>query len=1137
MPSNPGTLEALAGVVGQALSPLAAQLTPANVIPFLAELGLQFPPELLSQSGFSGAVTAGSQAAGALPGLITQLATAVSAGDDTGIAATGAELIGQIAAVTGALEQLGTELTAAAAALPGLNEAEVTAFAASLAENLLSYLLISYLEASQPAVVGICNLLGVIDYNPMPGVPGDPVHPPYTQRALHLDNLQTLLTSPVQLLQTLTGWGAPGFDGTQLIPRLNTALGLLGLSSRIVTPGPPNALEAGLVSITTVPPGLLATLNYPLPDGFKFTVPLGTLWSAQVAISGSFDAGLAATITPPAAVALKPSGILAGQLSSILTATPGAGSPVVILGQAGGSRLTASSVSFGMGLDVSWDVTSGTASANPIIDFGVTGGQVVIDTSDGDGFLAAILPADGVQASFTLQGSWSPDGGLHLSGGGQLQIDIPLNVDLGPVTVSMFHLIAAVSGSGLTIEASAGLGVTLGPVSAAVDRLGLLATLGFPPSGGNLGVADLELAFKPPSGLGLAIDAALVAGGGYLTFDPVQGRYAGVFAATLADVIGVQVIAVLDTKLPDGSDGYSLLFVITFELPPIQLGFGFTLNGVGGLGAVHRTLAQDALRAGLRAHTLDAILFPADPIDNAPKIVSDIESFFPAQPGRYLFGPMLSIGWGTPTMLDFEVGVIMEVPDPVRLTILGEISAALPDPDAALLAFKIDILGTVDFGQQSVAIDGTLYDSYVLAFQVTGDMAFRLTWGDNPEFLFSLGGFNPVFQPPPGTPALNRLAVSLGNGSNPRLSASSYFAVTSNTLQFGANVTVFASAGGLSVSGYVGFDVLFIYSPFSFEADFCAGFDVKYDGTSLCGVQLTATLTGPRPFHLHGDVTLSLLFISVSKSIDLTWGDATPATLPSQPVLPPLLAALGDGRNWSVVLPPGSGQLVTLPTIAPQPDTLVVHPLGTLRVRETVVPLDTTITMFGNAVPADGTDFSISGVTLNGTAAPVTPVTEDFGIAQFSTMSDADKLSAPSYEPCHAGVSVGGGIAAGHDSARTVTYVEQYIDDYTALSRPGGWYEMPAAVHEALTGSGLGYRVPAATTGLAAYRTPGLTSPVSVRAVSYAVASTTDLTARPDIIAPGVTHYEAVTALREYLEANPGARAAVQVITTAELTS
>ena len=210
------------------------------------------------------------------------------------------QLIGQIAAVIGALEQIGTELSAAAASLPGLSRAEVTAFAASLAENLLSYLLISYLETIQPAVVGHLQPARRHRLHPDARSARRPGTPPYTQRTLRLATSATLLTSPGQLLETLTGWGAPGFDGTQLIPRLSTSLSLLGLTSRIVTPGPPNALEAGLVSIKTVPPGLLATLNYPLPDGFSVTLPLSALWSVQIAISGSFDVGLAATVTPPA---------------------------------------------------------------------------------------------------------------------------------------------------------------------------------------------------------------------------------------------------------------------------------------------------------------------------------------------------------------------------------------------------------------------------------------------------------------------------------------------------------------------------------------------------------------------------------------------------------------------------------------------------------------------------------------------------------------------------------------------------------------------------------------------------------------------------------------------------------------------
>ena len=43
--------------------------------------------------------------------------------------------------------------------------------------------------------------------------------------------------------------------------------------------------------------------------------------------------------------------------------------------------------------------------------------------------------------------------------------------------------------------------------------------------------------------------------------------------------LSLTVVGLLKTKLPD-TDGYSLLLLVTAELPPIRLGFGFTLNGI-----------------------------------------------------------------------------------------------------------------------------------------------------------------------------------------------------------------------------------------------------------------------------------------------------------------------------------------------------------------------------------------------------------------------------------------------------------------------------------------------------------------------------------------------------------------------------
>ena len=359
------------------------------------------------------------------------------------------------------------------------------------------------------------------------------------------------------------------------------------------------------------------------------------------------------------------------------------------------------------------------------------------------------------------------------------------------------------------------------------------------------------------------------------------------------------------------------------------------------------------------------------------------------------------------------------------------IDAGLPTEDEALIELHIDILGIVDFGAKTLSIDGGLYNSHILIYSLAGDLALRLSWGDNPNFVFSLGGFNPHFNTDGlNVPEMHRMSVSIGDGDNPRISSNSYFAITSNTIQFGANVEAYAAAGGFSIHGYLGFDVLIIVSPFSFEFDFSAGFDVAYDGTTLAGLNVDGTFAGPTPWHLHGDATITFLFFSVSASVDLTWGDSTQATLPALPVLPDLFAALQNPASWSATLPDGATAAVTLAQQNPADKTLRVHPMGTLQVKEKVVPLDLPITKYGNATPADGTDFSIASVQINTLTESTQTIQDYFAAAQFLTLSDADKLSSPSFEKYDAGVNIGSAaVTQGQDSHRPVTYQEHYIDD------------------------------------------------------------------------------------------------------------
>ena len=516
----------------------------------------------------------------------------------------------------------------------------------------------------------------------------------------------------------------------------------------------------------------------------------------------------------------------------------------------------------------------------------MTGGKVVIDTTNADGSCSRCCPGS----------TWRRDSISKLRGhripafisraARSSRSTLPLHLNLGPVTLPTLYLVAGATTAGIPIEISAALGLTLGPFQASVDRRRgrgsasrsrTMAATWVPPI--------LRSRSNRRAGSALRSMPGVVAGGGFIQFDPAKGQYAGILDVELAGIIQVKIIGILDTKLPDGSHGYSFLLIVTFDLPPIQLGFGFTLNGVGGLFGVNRTMAIDALHAGLRAHTLDSILFPVDPIVNAPPIISNIRSFFPPADGRFVFGPMLEIGWGTPTLITLALGVILEVPDPVRLAIIGLIDAGLPTRRPALISLHIDVLGTIDFGAKKLHDHGSLYDSRVLIYSLSGDLAMRLTWGDDPNFLFSLGGFNPHFNTAGlDIPQLNRM---LGQHRRRRQSADQQQQLLCRHIQHPAvrrqHRGVRIGRRDSASTAISGFDVLIVYSPFSFIFDFKASFDVGVRGSHAGCVDVDGTFSGPRPLHLHAHASIDLFFFSVGASLTLEWGDSTPAILPKGP--------------------------------------------------------------------------------------------------------------------------------------------------------------------------------------------------------------------------------------------------------------
>jgi hypothetical protein len=185
--------------------------------------------------------------------------------------------------------------------------------------------------------------------------------------------------------------------------------------------------------------------------------------------------------------------------------------------------------------------------------------------------------------------------GFHLTGSSGLEGTVPVHVNFGPIAVSSLALGLKPNQHGLEIAAGATVTGNIGPVAIAIEGVGLRLNAQFPdlPTG-NLGPIDVGFDFMPPKGLGLAIDAPAVVGG-YLFFDPQTEEYGGVLQLEVAETIAVKAIGLLTTRMPDGSKGFSLLILLSAEgFALIQLGFGFTLTGIGGLLGGNRTVAVDS---------------------------------------------------------------------------------------------------------------------------------------------------------------------------------------------------------------------------------------------------------------------------------------------------------------------------------------------------------------------------------------------------------------------------------------------------------------------------------------------------------------------------------------------------------------
>jgi hypothetical protein len=1028
--SEIGTLELIGRELARATEPLTDRLAGGDARRFLNMLGLDVPLSSIDPD-LEAAMSSTAAAAQVLRELIPELIAAIEAEQIGTIVAKAVEIVEQVRAVVEAVEIIVSAL--GSISIPGITPAQVLSFIGDAGERVADLVLVEHLQGYYPLIFNVLRFFGVVEIQRKNVGQPNLQLTEYEEKRFRFDRIGQLLSDPGTLVHEVYGWGENDFDTAALIDRLAALFAGLGAPvSRVMVDGRPR-LEISLLSLTATqgvnPPGLDAQIIQTITEGLSASVPVADGMALDFSAEATLQASAGLSLRPPAdLIIIPPSGSARGAAGVGFSITPVApAEALTLIGLTAGTGLYFGRLHAGVTAGFDWEGSQ--ARGDIGFEARLEEGKLKISAAGADGFLGELLAGIALEADFDVGVSWTAGTGLRFTGSHSLSIQLPSHIDLGPIQLDALTLTLGIDGDEFPISLSTNIVAQLGPLTASVEQIGGTIILSFPGRGGNAGPVNITGAFKPPVGAGLALDAGPVSGGGYLYFDYENGDYAGALELDLAGIVAVRAVGLIATKMPDGSDGFSLLIVITAEFGTgIQLGFGFTLLGVGGILGLNRSMSLEALAEGVRAGTLDSVMFPTDVIANAQRIISDLKSFFPVEVDTFVIGPLAKLGWGTPTLVTLSLGVVIEIP-PGNIAILGVLKVVLPDEDAALLVLQVSFIGAIEFDKSRAWFFASLFGSRVLFMTLEGEMGVLVAWGDEPNFVISVGGFFPGFQPPPlPFPTPRRIAVSILNESWGRIRVEGSFAVTSNTAQFGAALDIYFGFSAFSINGYLSLDALFQFSPFYMIVQISGRLSLSVAGMDLLSVRLSFTLEGPSRWRARGSGSVRVLFFEISADFDESWGESVDTTLPSISALPILAAEFRKLSNWVAELPAASSLAITLRELE-ETEALVLHPLGTLRIAQRAIPLEIDIAKVGNQDVNDAHRFTVESASTLFDRLGETR--DSFASAQFLKLSDAERLSRKGYESQPSGVSLGAAEAelrAVRAVTRTIRYELSVID-------------------------------------------------------------------------------------------------------------
>ncbi|KQO97711.1 hypothetical protein ASF30_15030 [Leifsonia sp. Leaf264] len=529
-------------------------------------------------------------------------------------------------------------------------------------------------------------------------------------------------------------------------------------------------------------------------------------------------------------------------------------------------------------------------------------------------------------------------------------------------------------------------------------------------------VFDIPVSPRWPDAIGLRVKAGPVTGGGFIqrverTYkvdgqDVKRVEFGGVVQLQILK-FGLSAIVILSP------DPFSLVLVIGVRFPvAIDLSMGFTLNGIGGILALNRGLDLEALRSGMKEHILDKMLFPDNPVAEAPKLLDKVASVFPPKDGGFVFGPIVELGWGSQAkFVEMKLGVVLALPDPM-IVVLGSLRVRIPTKEAPITDIRADVF--IAITPDYLLLFASMRDSTIAGIKISGDLGLYIQWSGSGAFEFSVGGFHPEYEKlTGGKPKLgdmDRVTIDLSPSKAISFVIKAYFAITAGSVMLGVEGKLNADFAVIAARAWLTLDMIFIWAPrFAFKISIEVGVEVDLFGCTICSIVFRGSLEGTKPFKLQGHIKVDVWFLPTFDE-DLgpvEWGEKPAPILAKVDALAIAARAMNEDDAWKVQLPDHAAQLVTLAEVD-DIDGRIAHPLAGVEVSQTQVPFGVKISRIGSApVQADMVTIGTPTSTPDsGLVGAVSELKTAFAPGQFFELEGEGLLARSGFEDMTGGCRI-----------------------------------------------------------------------------------------------------------------------------------